>query len=88
VGVLAPDDDLVALAPLVAAAAARGRVVVAHLGPRHDPAMAARSLFAALRDLDREHVDVIFASGPLRAGLGAAVWDRLRRAAEGRIIPV
>ena len=88
VGVLAPEDDLMALAPEVAAAAARGRVVVASLGPREDPAAAARVLFGALRMLDGERVDVIIASGPARHGLGAAVWDRLRRAAEGRVIPV
>ena len=88
VGVLAPEDDLMALAPEVAAAAARGRVVVASLGPRDDPAAAARVLFGALRTLDGERVDVIIAAGPARHGLGAAVWDRLRRAAEGRVIPV
>jgi hypothetical protein len=33
-------------------------------------------------------VDVIVASGPVRDALGAAVWDRLRRAAEGRVIAV
>ena len=88
VGVLAPEEDLMALAPDVAAAATRGRVVVASLGPRHDPAAAARVLFGALRLLDQARVDVIVAAGPARHGLGAAVWDRLRRAAEGRVIPV
>ena len=88
VGVLAPEEDLMALAPDVAAAATRGRVMVASLGPRHDPAAAARLLFGALRRLDHERVDVIVAAGPARHGLGAAVWDRLRRAAEGRVIPV
>lgn len=87
VGVLAPDDALTALAPEIAAAASAGRVVVATLGPREDGAAAARALFAALRELDGAGVDVILALGPTRAGLGAAVWDRLRRAAEGRIVP-
>ncbi len=88
VGVLAPDDDLVALAPEVAAAAARGRVVVESLGPRHDGAAAARRLFSALRDLDAAGVEAIVATGPDLGGLGAAVWDRLRRASEGRVIAV
>ena len=88
VGVLAPDDDLLALAPEIAAAAARGRVVTATLGKRQDPAAAARVLFAALRDLDASGVDVIVASGPVVTGLGAAVWDRLRRASEGRVVQV
>jgi L-threonylcarbamoyladenylate synthase len=88
VGVLAPDEDLVALAPELAAAAAHGRVVVASLGRRGDPEEAARRLFAALRTLDADGVEVIVASGPEQHGLGAAVWDRLRRAAEGRVVPV
>ena len=88
VGVLAPDDDLVALAPALAAVAAHGRIVVASLGRRGAPAEAAQRLFAALRQLDADGVDVIVASGPDRHGLGAAVWDRLRRAAEGRVLQV
>lgn len=87
VGVLAPDEALTALAPEIAAAASAGRVVVQTLGPRDDGAAAARVLFAALRALDAAGVDVILALGPTRTGLGAAVWDRLRRAAEGRIVP-
>lgn len=87
VGVLAPDDALTALAPEIAAAASAGRVTVATLGARDDGAAAARVLFAALRALDAAGVDVIVALGPTRDGLGAAVWDRLRRAAEGRIVP-
>lgn len=47
---------------------------------------AATRLFAALRALDAR-CDVIIAHGLPRAGLGAAVWDRMVRAAEGRIIP-
>jgi L-threonylcarbamoyladenylate synthase len=88
VGVLAPDDDLLALAPEIAASAAHGRVVTANLGKRSDPTAAARALFAALRALDASDVDVIVASGPVVTGLGAAVWDRLSRAAEGRVVPV
>jgi L-threonylcarbamoyladenylate synthase len=87
VGVLAPDEALTALAPEIAAAAAAGRVLVATLGPRDDGAAAARALFAALRALDAGGVDVIFALGPTRTRLGAAVWDRLRRAADGRVVP-
>jgi L-threonylcarbamoyladenylate synthase len=88
VGVLAPDEDLRALAPALAASAAHGRIVVASLGRRADPAAAAQRLFAALRTLDAQAVDVIVAAGPDRHGLGAAVWDRLRRAAEGRVVAV
>ena len=41
----------------------------------------ARGLFAALRDLDALGVDVILVEGVSEEGLGAAVMDRLRRAA-------
>lgn len=47
---------------------------------------AAARLFAALRALDARS-DIILAHGLPREGLGAAVWDRLVRAAEGRVIP-
>lgn len=53
-------------------------------GPRSDPEAWARALFAALRDLDREGYDVIVVEELPEEGVGAAVMDRLRRAAEGR----
>ncbi|MFN7978848.1 MAG: L-threonylcarbamoyladenylate synthase [Vicinamibacterales bacterium] len=87
-GVLAPQESLMALAPSLAAAAARGRVVSASLGPRDDPGAAARVLFARLRELDEAGVEVIAAILPAGGGLGAAVRDRLRRAAEGRVVAV
>ncbi len=45
---------------------------------------AARHLFAALRRLDQGHVDVILAEVFPQEGLGAAINDRLRRAAAKR----
>jgi L-threonylcarbamoyladenylate synthase len=41
----------------------------------------ARSIYAALRELDEKNVSVILAEGISEAGEGAAVMDRLRRAA-------
>jgi L-threonylcarbamoyladenylate synthase len=41
----------------------------------------ARVLYARLREVDRRGVDVLLAVAPPDAGLGAAVGDRLRRAA-------
>ncbi len=58
------------------------------LGSREDMAQIGLSLFAGLRELDARRVDVIFVRGYGREGLGAAIWDRLIRAAEGRIIRV
>lgn len=59
---------------------------IAELGSESQLETAAAALFAALRDLDERGVDVIFARDPGREGLGAAIWDRLLRAAEGRVI--
>lgn len=44
------------------------------------------NLFAALRALDAQSVNKIFVLWTRRDGLGAAIWDRLVRAAEGRVI--
>ena len=49
-----------------------------------DLAGMARSLYAALRDLDARGVDVVIAALPPAVGLGEAVGDRLRRAAGPR----
>jgi len=50
-----------------------------------DVAEYARILYARLRELDERHVDVILATAPADNGdLGAAVADRLRRAAAAR----
>ena len=45
-------------------------------------------LFAALREFDQRGVTVIFARLPETGGLGAAIRDRLIRAAEGHIIHI
>ncbi|MBP7691851.1 MAG: L-threonylcarbamoyladenylate synthase, partial [Anaerolineales bacterium] len=63
-------------------------VVVMAFGPEAEPETAGRRLFAALRELDAQGVDVILARLPARAGLGLAIWDRLYRAAEGRVTAV
>ena len=85
VGVLAPEEDLKALAPILAATASAGKVEVRPYGSRKDVERAARELFAALRDLDTTGVTVIFASSVGEEGLGLAIRDRLVRAAEGRL---
>ena len=88
VGVLAPEEDLLALAPLVAARAAGGRIVTQAYGARRDPRRAAHELFDALRTLDATGVTRILATLPGQDGIGRAVRDRLRRAAEGRVITI
>lgn len=54
---------------------------VRHILFPNDATFYARYYFAALRDLDRQNVDVIFVEGIREVGLGAAVMDRIRRSA-------
>ena len=85
VGILAPEEDLLALAPLIAAIASAGRIEVQRYGSRNDLERSGRELFAAIRALDETGVDVILASSVGREGLALAIRDRLMRAADGRI---
>lgn len=88
VGILAPDEDVLALAPVLAAPAASGRVLLQGIGRRAVPEEIAQRLFAGLRALDAQTPDVILAADVGPEGIGAAIRDRLTRAAEGRVILV
>jgi L-threonylcarbamoyladenylate synthase len=59
---------------------------VKSLGSRGDSAGLARNLFRLLREFDTENIDVIIAEGVPAEGLGLAVQNRLRRAADYNII--
>lgn len=63
-------------------------VEVAILGSETDLAQLAAALFAAMRTLDQKQVKVILVRDYGREGLGLAIWDRLLRAAEGKVIGV
>jgi L-threonylcarbamoyladenylate synthase len=79
VGVLIPQEDGPAFEALP--------VHTVLLGAEADPAMVARRLYAALRELDASDVDLILARAVGGStGLGLALRDRLRRAAAGRIV--
>lgn len=80
VGVLLTDDEIALFDSLPLERLSLG-------SPRHLQTISAR-LFAAFRELDQRGVDVILAHGFGHEGLGAAIWDRLVRAAEGRVIEV
>jgi len=80
VGVLVVDEDRAAFNGLA--------VSLGTLGSDENPDEAGRRLFASLRELDHSGVSVILARLPAREGLGLAIWDRLFRAAEGRVIEV
>jgi L-threonylcarbamoyladenylate synthase len=68
------------VAALVSAAPPPRSIPARRLG--RDPRSAARRLFAALRDLDREGVQVILVENFGTRGLGLALRDRLERAAK------
>jgi L-threonylcarbamoyladenylate synthase len=75
VGILAPHSAFMRWA-------LQGPAVI-HKLPDDDAGMA-RELYAAMRDLDAQGVDVVIAALPPAAGLGEAVGDRLVRAAGPR----
>ncbi|WP_305064142.1 L-threonylcarbamoyladenylate synthase [Methanococcoides sp.] len=53
------------------------------LGKRNEPAQAAHSIFMGLRHLDSKEIDLILVDGTLKTeGIGAAVFNRLRKAAD------
>jgi L-threonylcarbamoyladenylate synthase len=77
VGLLLADEDQVEV----------GSACVSRLGPRDNLEIVATRLYAALRELDASAVDLILATGfDDGGGLSAAIADRMRRAAAGRII--
>ena len=77
VGILTTDDDVNSYPP---------QVQVIGLGDNLEAI--SHHLFAAMRKLDAAGVDVIITRDFGREALGAALWDRLVRAAEGRIIQI
>ncbi len=80
VGVMVEDEQVAFLAAL--------GLTVAALGARANVTAIAANLFACMRDLERAEVDVILTHTFSRDGVGLAVWDRLVRATEGRVIHV
>ena len=56
--------------------------------PGGDKKIIAQNFFANLREFDRLGVDIIYAESVCESGIGAAIMDRMRKAAEGRIINV
>ncbi len=58
------------------------------MGSRREPEQIAHVLFGAMRALDNQQVDKIFVRSYGKQGLSAAIWDRLLRAADGRVYRV
>lgn len=65
-----------------------GPLVRARLGRAQELNGVANRLYAAMRELDRSHATALFARSVPPAGLGAAINDRLKRAAARIIDPV
>ena len=82
VGIIAAEEDREVLASL----ASDRNALMCIIGSHDRPTDVATRLYATLRDLDaaRAHVILVHEFGD--DGLGAAVQDRLRRAAAGRIV--
>lgn len=78
VGVLAANEAAADFADTAA--------IVFRLGARANLVQMGTNLFSGLRELDRQGVDVILVGAVEQAGLGVAIYDRLLRAAEGRVI--
>ena len=76
---VAPDEALLAFGTPFPGAA-----TTINLSPSRDLTEAAAHLFAALRDLDQPRFAAIAVMPIPETGLGAAINDRLRRAARGR----
>ncbi|HEV2161263.1 MAG TPA: L-threonylcarbamoyladenylate synthase [Stellaceae bacterium] len=76
---VAPDEALLAFGPPLPGAGA-----TVNLSSAHNLTEAAANLFAALRTLDQPRFTAIAVMPIPEIGLGAAINDRLRRAARGR----
>jgi hypothetical protein len=88
----AVDDALASLGegPVVAVIATAGTTFaegVTWLAAPTDEIEYAQTLYAALHKADDSGVDVVIAVPPSASGLGAAVRDRLQRAATERAAP-
>jgi len=58
------------------------------LGDKAAPDTIAKNLYACLRQFDSLGVDEIYAEGLTQDGLGIAIMDRMKKAAEGRVVHV
>ncbi len=81
----AESGSVAVLAPAAVLAATTLPAGVTAVALPDDPAAMAHQLYAALRDLDGRGFATIVAALPADAGLGAAIADRLRRAAGPRL---
>jgi L-threonylcarbamoyladenylate synthase len=79
-----PDEALLAFGPAPLPSVDGGAAATVNLSEAGDPVEAAANLFAALHELDRPEFTAIAVMPIPETGLGAAINDRLRRAAQPR----
>ena len=85
VGILAPTEEVDVIREALGTASPRPHIE--DLGATRTLSEVAQRLYATLRTLDAAGVDLILArTVPADEGLGAAIRDRLRRAAAGHIV--
>jgi L-threonylcarbamoyladenylate synthase len=77
-GILVMDDEATNFADL--------SILLVRLGPTLE--VVGHNLFQGMRELDAAGVDAILVHDFVPTGMGAAINDRLLRAAEGKVIPV
>lgn len=79
VGIMAPNEDQACFDGI--------QVVIETIGSELELVQIGQALFAAMRRIDAQGVDVILArTVGNQEGLGLAIWDRLIRAADGKIV--
>lgn len=78
IGIMILDDDVFAFEGIKAHYVLLGK----------DKEAMAANLFAGMRDLDASEMKTILVAAPEQVGLGLAIYDRLMRAAEGKVIEV
>ncbi len=76
VGIMLLDNDIMLFEGIIAQYVMLGK---------DDQAMAS-SLFSGMRELDAAEMDTIMVRAPEQVGIGLAIYDRLKRAAEGHLI--
>lgn len=80
VGIMATEEDALFFSDIL--------FRVAIIGTQQNLKTIGHNLFAKMRLLEAQQVDVILVRALERTGLGLAIWDRLLRAAEGQVVTV
>ncbi len=80
-GILSTSENTAAYGDRFRAEIESRRLVILDVGPRSEPAVIASRLFATLREFDALGVDTVLAESVPETEIGAAIMDRLGRAA-------